>query len=254
MLPYRRGRGHDKLYVTTMRTWVISIVLVLALSPLAFATGGAKWDQSLYGQFAYESFSNSPYVDRPIDFADIDYPLLHAAIFFETNRMRITHSLTPFVHSPGLEKIAHEHSRDMVTHRFFSHESVVKGRETMGTRLATIGIPNARAAENIAYFCALEYEAGKPVFSPAQNGGFFSYTYKGEPIGNRTYLSAARAVVKQWMDSPLHRANILNGQYTYMGVGVAYYVNESFHSMPHFKVTQNFASVPGRLAPSAPAK
>jgi len=215
------------------------------------ATDPPRWNPDLYGQFDHESFLESPYVDRPVVFGDVDYPLLHAAIFFETNRMRTMNRLQPFVHSRALEKIAHEHSRDMVAHDFFSHESVVKGRETMTKRLATVGIVNAVAAENIAYFPALEYEAGKPVFTPAQNGGYFSYTYKGEPLSNRTYLSAARAVVDQWMNSSLHRANILDARYTYLGVGAAYYTNKSFHDMPHFKATQNFASVPGTVGDAA---
>jgi uncharacterized protein YkwD len=213
-----------------------------------------EWDPSLYGKFDHESFRDSPYVDRPVVFGDVDYHLLHAAIFFETNRVRTMNGQPPFVHSRALEKIAHEHSRDMVAHGFFSHESVVEGRETMTKRLATVGIANAPAAENIAYFPALEYEAGKPVFTPAQNGGYFSYTFKGEPLGKRTYLSAARAVVDHWMNSPLHRANILNARYTYLGVGTAYYTNESFHDMPHFKATQNFASVPGTVGDKSEAK
>lgn len=239
-------RLHDRATVSTVRTLFASTLLLLVVSSFVFATSALEWDQSLYAKFDHESFSNSKLAKQTIDFGDVDYFLLHAAVFFETNRVRLLHDLPPFIHSPALEKIAHEHSREMAARGFFSHDSVVRGRETMAKRMAGIGITNAHAAENIAYVSALEYEAGKPVFTPVQNGGYFSYTYKGERLPNRTYLSVARALLSGWMSSPLHRGNILNADYTYLGVGVAYYINESSSGMPHFKATQNFASVPGQ--------
>ncbi len=223
----------------------ISILLLLITTSKIYATDSLKWDYSKYKDYDYKSFFDSRYARQKIKFDDIDYPLLHAAIFYETNRQRVLSALSPFIHSLSLEKAAHEHSIDMVAYNFFSHTSVIKGKETMSKRLAKVGIKNAYTAENIANFSAIEYQLGKSVFAPSQNGGYFSYTYRGEPIGNRTYMSAAKAVLKQWMGSPMHRKNILNKKFKYLGVGAAYFEEENFYNMPYFKVTQNFASVRG---------
>ena len=46
-------------------------------------------------------------------------------------------------------------------------------------------------------------------------------------VGGMGYISnevesIAKAQVKSWMDSPGHKANILNPQYSHLGVGVVY--------------------------------
>jgi uncharacterized protein YkwD len=223
----------------------ISILLLLIASSEACAADSVKWDHSKYKDYNYKSFFDSRYAKQKIRFDDVDYPLLHAAIFYETNRQRVLNGFPPFIHSPSLEKAAHEHSIDMAAYGFFSHTSVVEGKETMFKRFAKVGIINAYAAENIADFSAIEYQSGKSVFAPSQNGGYFSYTYQGEPIGNHTYMGAAKALLKQWMKSPGHRKNILNTKFKYLGVGTAYFEKESFHNMPFFKATQKFSSVCG---------
>ena len=43
------------------------------------------------------------------------------------------------------------------------------------------------------------------------------YTYAGENIA--AGQTSASAVMKSWMNSPGHKANILNGNYTHIGVG-----------------------------------
>ena len=112
----------------------------------------------------------------------------------------------------------------------------------MKDRLRRVGINNAYMAENIAYISLLDRDPARPLYTPEQNGGYFSYTYKGEPLRNHTYLSLAKAVVEQWMHSPGHRENILNGHYVYLGCGVAHYRDARFHNMDHFKLTQDFSS------------
>jgi uncharacterized protein YkwD len=91
-----------------------------------------------------------------------------------------------------LAKAADGHSRDMVRRDFFSHDG--PGGSTMSSRIKRAGYLNgARSytfAENIAY-------------------GTGSY---GTPI----------SIVRSWMNSAGHRANILNGRFREIGVGVAY--------------------------------
>ena len=50
--------------------------------------------------------------------------------------------------------------------------------------------------------------------------------YGGENIAAGS--STPEAVVNQWMSSPGHRENILNGKYRYLGVGYAYDGNSEY--------------------------
>ncbi|MBE7436958.1 MAG: CAP domain-containing protein [Spirochaetales bacterium] len=221
-----------------MRTLIFLAYLGMTASLLA-------WDVADYEKHSVTSFFKLEEVNSRIDFEKIDYPLLNAAVFYETNRMRKAHRLSEFSHSPGLERAAFGHSMDMVKRKFFSHNSPVRGKETMGKRLALEGIDTGFRGENIATSFGIEYEAGKSVFGPDQNGGYFSYTHKGDPIENHTYAGLARAVVKQWMDSPGHRANILNPKFTFLGTGGYHFQKREFFNMDNFQFTQNFASVKG---------
>ncbi len=226
-------------------TAVCLLLLVFLIGLEGYGRAGSAWSDARYGEHTFTSFEKLPEANRRIDMKNIDYSLLHAAIFYETNRQRQMNGRKVFLHSPALEKAAEGHSADMVRLNFFSHGSPVPGKETMGKRLALVGITNAYSAENIATTFGIEYEGGRGVYSPVQNGGYFSYSYRGEPIKNHTYLGVARAVVTQWMHSPGHRANILNANYVYLGAGVAHYKNSRFYDMDEFKCTQNFSSIKG---------
>jgi uncharacterized protein YkwD len=223
----------------------LSSILLFVFLANDYSGGFDTWSDSDYDIYDYESFATMPAANGRIDMNDINYPLLDAAIFYETNRRRVRQNRQPFKHSPALEKAAIGHSRDMVSYKFFSHSSPVEGKETMVKRLALVGISNAATGENIAEAFGIEYEAGKPVYTPPQNGGYFSYKYKGEPIQNHTYLGLAKEALDMWMHSPGHRANILNPAFTYLGVGAAHYNDANFFKMDSFKLTQDFASSKG---------
>ncbi|MBN1799440.1 MAG: CAP domain-containing protein [Spirochaetales bacterium] len=223
----------------------ISVLVLCSCITINYSGDDYSWTDADYEIYDFRSFPTQPAVNARIDMDNIDYPLLHAAIFYETNRQREKYGRQPFLHSPALERAAWGHSRDMVAYNFYSHTSPVKGKETMSKRLALVGIRNASSAENIAYTFGIEYEAGRSVYSPLQNGGYFSYELKGEPIKNHTYLGLAKEAVNMWMNSSGHRANILNPDYKYLGVGAAHYQDTGFFNMDNFKLTQNFASIKG---------
>ncbi|MBN2441580.1 MAG: CAP domain-containing protein [Spirochaetales bacterium] len=220
------------------RTFTKEIILTIS---------NTAWTWADYEKYTYKTFAELPEANKRIDFKEIDYPLLHAAIFYETNRQRVLNNRKVFLHSPALEKAAKAHSDDMVTYKFFSHTSPVKGKKTMTQRLALVGIVKGYKGENIADTFGIEYKAGKSVYSPDQNGGYFSYSFKGKPIENHTYLGFAKDVLVQWMNSPGHRKNILDQRFTYLGTGAAHYNNAKFFNMDNFKSTQNFGSISGPL-------
>lgn len=204
------------------------------------------WSLENYKQYNEANYEKYPAFNKRIDFKNIDYPLLNAAVFYETNARRVQMKLPALSYSQALERICMDHSNDMVKLDFYSHNSPVKGRETPAKRMEIVGIKNAYSAENINIGYGITYKDNEPVYPPSENkSGYFSYTLNGPPIPNQTYASLAMMVVTSWMNSPGHRRNILNENLKYLGVGSAHYKDSKAHNMDKFKITQAFASIPG---------
>lgn len=102
-----------------------------------------------------------------------------------TNTERARHRLRPLTVDARLAVAAQAHSADMVRRAFFAHENP-DGRKVRDRAVAA-GYPYRKVAENIA-------------------------------AGQRS----ATEVVEGWMNSPGHRANILDGELTQIGVGQAH--------------------------------
>jgi len=99
-----------------------------------------------------------------------------------TNQERAKAGLKPLATDSKLMNAAREKSTDMRTNNYFSHTSPTLGSPF--DRMKALGITYRAAAENIA-------------------------------MGQKT----ADEVVKGWMNSPGHRANIMNGNFTHIGIG-----------------------------------
>ena len=100
------------------------------------------------------------------------------------NQERATEGLPPLKWDPHLERVAQAHALDMGEHSYFAHEN--NYGMAPWDRLDQIDPPPYHTSgENIA--------AGQ---------------------------SDATAVMQGWMDSPGHRANILNDTFSYVGIGV----------------------------------
>ncbi len=93
-------------------------------------------------------------------------------------------NLQPLTLNSKLGQAAQSHTNDMVSKNYFSHTSPSGG--TMTSRVKATGYVYSAIGENIA--------AGK---------------------------NTANATMNQWMNSPGHRANILNPKYRELGVGYA---------------------------------
>ena len=114
------------------------------------------------------------------------YGAFELRVFELTNVERVKEGLPRLKWDNGLAAVARAHSEDMAQNGYFAHTSP-DGSSTLISRLAKAGIKYSSAAENIC--------------------------------GGR---STPEATVKAWMDSPGHKANILDGALTHLGVGVAY--------------------------------
>jgi uncharacterized protein YkwD len=100
------------------------------------------------------------------------------------NAARARAGCAPLKVNAQLTKAAQGHSADMAKRNYFAHNT--PGGVTPWTRIAQAGYPKAALAENIA--------AGQPT---------------------------ADQVVRAWLNSPPHRANILNCGLRSVGTGVA---------------------------------
>lgn len=108
---------------------------------------------------------------------------LESDIIDKTNEMRAENGLGMLVYDSDLSAAALAHAKNMYENSFFTHAS--DNGESFGTRVN-------------------KYTGGK-------------YTMIAENIANGRL--DADGVVNLWMNSPGHRANILNENYKHIGVG-----------------------------------
>jgi len=188
-----------------------------------WAVVAARADEPAYDAMTPAAFAASDAGRREVDASAVDQRLMAAAIRHATNAARAEHDLRPLAPHAALDEASRTHAADMVAGNFFAHENPRDAaRRTHMDRTRQAGLEPRFAAENIATAFALRYEAGR-TFYPYERDGrvVFSYEPRGEPIGPHTYASFAADVVRRWMASPGHRANILAKEPTLQGAGVA---------------------------------
>lgn len=113
-----------------------------------------------------------------------DPAAMAAEVLRLVNEERTSRGLGALSSSDVLAEQAMLHACEMIQYTFFAHENPRNG-STPGDRITASGFPAAAWGENIA--------AGQ---------------------------STPQEVVTGWMNSDGHRANILNANYTHLGVGV----------------------------------
>ena len=156
-----------------------------------------------------------------------------------TNQTRKEHRLQPCRYDMNLRKVARAHSEEMVRLKYFSHESPVAENSQLVDRIKKVGLSvgNTVIGENIGvdYFLRIanvrfykKVKQGKSVYIAAETG---------EIIGFQSYWEFANRMVKNWMKSPGHRANILNKDFDRIGIGFSAGL---FNGLEAIYVTQNF--------------
>lgn len=214
---------------------VLGFVLV---SPILYAQ---QWSADMYDDYSYKSFKKFPPALQQIDPENIDYMLLNAAVYYATNEQRIKHGRKRFSYNASLEAAASGHSNDMNAKNFFSHSSKVKGKYTMERRLALQGIKNTAMGENIAETFAIVLKGNESYIPPSAAGDVLRYYSNGKVIPYRTYIGFAQDVLKGWMNSPGHRSNILDRDFTRLGCGTCLRGGKDFDEVPTVISTQNFS-------------
>jgi uncharacterized protein YkwD len=123
-----------------------------------------------------------------------------------TNAQRLQAGAVPLTLNSKLNNSAQAHSEDMALHDFFAHKG--SNGSSMGDRAKASGYQFSRLGENIA--------AG---------------------------YATPEDVVQGWMNSPGHRANILNPSYREIGIGYYYLANDTGNVNEHFYWTQDFGVI-----------
>lgn len=116
---------------------------------------------------------------------------LESAVLSKMNEYRASKGLSPLKVSSKLQEVARAHSEEMFNLGYFSHKSPTPGKETFIDRIKLSGLTGySTGGENIIYREGISDEA-----------------------------SLADVLLKQWLDSPPHKANILSPDYFATGLG-----------------------------------
>ena len=201
----------------------------------------------LHSFWAIDSLNN------PLKSDQINFDLLNAAVFFQSNLERDQRHLPICAYHEVLEAAAWLHSSQMKQHRFFAHENPANIQlKTLIDRVNAC-IPKTNLifqllGENLADMPLLN-AGGKPftIQKTASEVRYFS-TENHEALVNYTYRDFAQTVVKEWINSPGHRKNLFNADYRLMGCGSTLCERSGVQGGPlphrfHLEVTQNFGSL-----------
>ncbi len=170
----------------------------------SFSLAGSRgvWNEMNRGVYVKFPFPSCPFLQPPATVAGYSMAMIASAlvlcailqpapmpsireqVVYLTNLERRKEGMVPLQMADGLMKGAQNHAEDMSAQGYFSH----KGKD------------------------------GSSFSQRCQAAG-----YRGSPRGENIAMGAAKAdqIVEMWMDSPGHRANILNPDITEIGIGFA---------------------------------
>jgi len=109
-------------------------------------------------------------------------------LFLAINEVRQAHHLRPLMLASSLREAAQGHSNDMVRRGYFSHVSP-RGL-TLSDRIRRAGFRTVGS------------------WSAGENLGWGSGS-----------IGSPRSILRMWLRSPSHRANLLSSRWRYMGIG-----------------------------------
>ncbi len=140
---------------------------------------------------------------------------MRAATLCLINRERITHGERPLQPNGRLEHAAQGHTDDMVTQDYFSHYG--PSGEGPAGRMRSAGY---------IYSSNIGYEVGENIAWGTQ------------------YMATPSAIVEAWMQSPGHRANILDPRFKNTAIGVLAALPHSYgKGQPGAIYTQDFGVI-----------
>ncbi len=157
-------------------------------------------------------FPPSGNIDEKPDISiyDLEYEI-HELV----NTERVKQGLPSLAYDDALADIARDHSNDMATYNFFSHNNL-NGQDPTDRAIAA-GYPVYKDYGNGVYSEGI----AENIYQNWLYDGL-SYYNENEPIYKwSTQSEIASSTVNGWMNSPGHRANILDSSYDKEGIGVS---------------------------------
>jgi uncharacterized protein YkwD len=166
-----------------------------------------------------DDFERQPDLDERIEAARFDRKLMAQAIFHETNRVRLKLGLPVFRSLPKLDEAADLEAAVGKVYQPPSHTNPFPMIGTPFQRVQYVGLKIGQVAENIALLSIYETNAGVGMVIREGRRHFLDPETHAE-LQRATYRWFAREVVRNWMESPGHRANIVNPSLAYLGCSV----------------------------------
>jgi uncharacterized protein YkwD len=143
---------------------------------------------------------------------------LDAALVAETNRVRQANGCRPLRELPALAAAADDQATFMALTMTVTHVSPIKGQRDVIERTQSHGLLEASLLAENALSIGFRAEQAQPL----------------------SCAEVATRLIAQWMDSPGHRANLLNRKFT--DVGCAARRLRFFGGVENFFATQVFAA------------
>lgn len=200
----------------------------------------AIFSDSAYAKYTWQSFLKISQLQDTLNWEEVDYSLLNAAVFFLTNKARETNRRKLLTFSPLLRNVADYHSEQMAQYEFVDHynrsNAAYSTPEKRGKRFKVEVI-----AENVASSFLYDYKSGTNFYRASKGEAFDFYDDDNHPILPHTYLGFATQIVNDWMSSKGHRSNILHPGLRTLGCAIRVGKNDMAEGMiPMGYGTQNF--------------
>lgn len=187
-----------KAHLCCIKTFLLLVLFaggVFGLCQPAIAQ--KKWKAAYYQKYNHKNYSKFKGFHKSINLNKVEYGLLNAAIFYETNAFRVKRGLPPLEYQENLEIMAYNHSLEMAKRDFFDHENPKsKKRKTIKDRAKLAGITNPNISENITALAGQQFSS---------------------------YLNLAQELVYSWVSSPTHLKAIISEDVVELGCGVVYF-------------------------------
>ncbi len=186
------------------RNLLHQLFISLFLCALCFAAPSFMGSSnSVQSQSFYDYFSDDH--NSRIDPNNIDLDLLEELVHAEVNKLRARKRLSKLKRDPLLLRAADMQNNYCLKKGTLTHRQPSSSKRAHGDRIRYLGGDYSYTGENLQYI------------------GFTTYTR-----GNRvwydtgTYEEMAKDIVKNWIQSKGHYANLVNPNYDLVGTALAY--------------------------------
>lgn len=215
------------------------ILIFISTFFVLISTHAQDLDDKYYTNKSLSDFIGAERVNMTINPDSFDLELLNALLFHLTNKERLTYKRNTLTFHLNLKKSSQYHSNEMAENTFFSHQNKKnrKMREP-SDRIYYYQDDYTAIGENIVANNLYEYSGKYLEYQvEEQEGRRALRSPNGDELKYSTYINLARRLMKQWMDSPPHKKNILSRNYRLLGCACALDDSEELIKV---KCTQNF--------------